>query len=220
MDCYGGISLSENKLRNCIKDPIPEIYDASRYLDAAVSAHLAGELSLSEELIRLADMPIIREWTESMWGSGGMHSSFKQNLGDVQVVSKGNRDPVRMPNKMGERALHKRDGFNCRFCGIPVIRKEVRQAIKALYPNVLQWGKTNTEQHAAFQAMWVQYDHVIPHARGGATDISNMVITCAPCNYGRMNYLLEEVGVVYPNLEQNVYSTWDGLERIIKNSFL
>ncbi|MCG8042457.1 MAG: hypothetical protein JAZ17_03525 [Candidatus Thiodiazotropha endolucinida] len=34
----------------CFRDPIPEIFDAARYLDAAVSAHFAGKTDLAEEL--------------------------------------------------------------------------------------------------------------------------------------------------------------------------
>lgn len=202
----------EKKLKTCLRDPIPEIYDAARYLDSAVPAHLAGKTRLSEELIRLADMPIVREWTESIWGSGGLYTEFQQSLGEPETIPKDSRDSVRMPNMQGQKALHDRDGYHCRFCGIPVIRKEVRQVIKKLYPDVLQWGKKNVEQHATFQAIWVQYDHLLPHARGGTTDLDNMVITCAPCNYGRMNYLLEEVGLAYPDTLEPVHSAWDGLE--------
>jgi hypothetical protein len=45
--------------RTCLRDPIPEIFDAARYLDAAVSAHLTGKHALANELIRMADMPVI-----------------------------------------------------------------------------------------------------------------------------------------------------------------
>ena len=55
--------------RLCLRQPIPEIADAARYFDAAVSAHLAGHHQLADSLIRLANMPVIREWTESLWGT-------------------------------------------------------------------------------------------------------------------------------------------------------
>lgn len=205
----------ETKLRTCLRDPIPEIYDAARYLDAAVAAHIAGETGMAEDLIRLADMPKIRAWTESIWGSGGVYTELQQSLGEPKAVPKDERDPIRMPNKQGVEALHDRDGYHCKFCGIPVIRKEVREIIRKQYPSVLSWGKKNVDQHAAFQAMWVQYDHILPHARGGATDLNNMVITCAPCNYGRMNYLVEEIGLAHPDMNEPFDSSWDGLERIL-----
>lgn len=84
------------------------------------------------------------------------------------------------------------------------------------YPDAVPWGRKNSEQHAAFQAMWMQYDHVLPHAKGGTNDLSNVVISCAPCNFGRMEFTLEEVGVEDPRLREPVRSTWDGLERFLK----
>jgi 5-methylcytosine-specific restriction endonuclease McrA len=118
-----------------------------------------------------------------------------------------------MPTTGEKRLLFERDGFHCRFCGIPIIRREVRERIRQVYPDALPWGRTNPTQHAAFQAMWAQYDHVLPHARGGANDLNNVVIACAPCNFARMNNTLEEVGLLDPRTREPVRSDWDGLER-------
>src|SRR5579862_4966091 len=63
--------------RRCLREPIPEIADAARYLDAAVSAYLVGESDLAERLIRLADMPAIRDWTESIWGSSSPYVRYR-----------------------------------------------------------------------------------------------------------------------------------------------
>lgn len=60
--------------------------------------------------------------------------------------------------------------------------------------------------------MWLQYDHLLPHARGGDNNLDNIVITCAPCNFGRMNWTLEEVGLIDPRTRQPVHSAWTGLE--------
>lgn len=202
-----------NTRRSCLRDPIPEIFDAARYLDAAVSAHLAEAPKLAEELINLADMPIIREWTESLWGSNSLYINIRDIPNSPPNLPKDKRVIVRMPTSTEKAQLHERDGFHCRFCGIPVIRKEVREAIKKFYPKALLWGSKNVEQHAAFQAMWLQYDHLLPHARGGDNELSNMVITCAPCNYGRCDNLVEEVGLLNPMEREPVTSLWDGLER-------
>ncbi len=206
------------ELRFCLRDPILEIHDAARYLDAAVSAHLNGNAGLAEELIHVADMPAIREWTESIWGAKSQYvkkaneSSAYEHLG-TERPGKG-----RMPNTEQKRALLVRDGYHCRFCGIPVIRMEVRQAIRSAYPNALPWGARNEEQHAAFQAMWVQYDHLIPYSRGGSTNLENLIITCAPCNYGRADKLLNEVGLADPRDRDPIRSQWDGLERFVRRS--
>ena len=202
--------------RLSLRAPIPELADAARYLDAAVSAHLAGRTDLAESLIRLADMPVIREWTESLWGTASPHIQYRVIAGAPPSLPHDQRIKVRMPTTAEKQLLHQRDGYHCRFCGIPVIRAEIRQAIKKVYPEALPWGAKNPEQHAAFQAMWLQYDHLLPHARGGSNDLENILITCAPCNYGRWNKTFEEVGLRDPRAREPVRSTWDGLERFLQ----
>jgi 5-methylcytosine-specific restriction endonuclease McrA len=61
----------------------------------------------------------------------------------------------------------------------------------------------------------VQYDHLVPHARGGGNGLDNIVITCGPCNFGRMERTLEEVGLIDPRTRAPVRSSWDGLERYL-----
>lgn len=198
--------------RNCLRDAIPEIADAARYLDAAVSAHLNGKQDVAKELILLADIPAIGEWTESLWGKKSPYVNYRPSDA-LPSLSKDKRLKIRMPTADEKRKLHLRDGYHCRFCGIPVIRKEVRERIRTAYPQALRWGKRNTQAHTAFQAMWAQYDHLVPYARGGTGELLNLVVTCAPCNFGRWKYTLEEVGLIDPRLREPVRSSWDGLER-------
>ena len=136
--------------RLCLCEPIAEIADAARYLDAAVSAHLAGRRELADQLIRLAAMPVIREWTESLWGTASPHVQFREVADAPPSTPRAARGSVRMPTTAEKRLLNERDGFHCRFCGIPVIRAEVRSRIRAVYPDALSWGTTNPTQHAAF----------------------------------------------------------------------
>jgi hypothetical protein len=55
-------------LRTCLRDPIPEIFEAAQYLADAVMAHLEGNPAHADTLIRKADLPAIFDWTESLWG--------------------------------------------------------------------------------------------------------------------------------------------------------
>jgi hypothetical protein len=192
-----------------LRTPIPEIAEAAQILKEAVAAHLASDTQKAADFIRLADMPIIREYTESIWGANSPYVIVDKSVLQ-KSLPKDQRIPVRMPNTAEKKKLHERDGYHCRFCGIPVIRAEIRAKIHKHYP---LWGRKNSEQHAAFQCMWAQYDHVLPHAKGGNNDFENVVVTCAPCNFGRMDYTLEEVGLSDPRLREPVQSSWDGLER-------
>ena len=82
------------------------------------------------------------------------------------------------------------------------------------YPRAVPWGDSNARQHAAFQALWTQYDHVLPWARGGTANIDNIYLTCAACNYGRYYYLLEHFDLQHPASRPRREGPWDGLERL------
>ena len=198
--------------RACISDPIPEVFDAARYLDAAVTAHLQGKHTLAEDLIRAADIPELYKWLKPIWSSNKAHLVAPENE-TGNPVRKEHRAKVRMPTNEEKKRIHRRDGYNCRFCGMPVIRPEVRTRIALTYPTTARWGRKELEQHFAFQCMWAQYDHVVPHAKGGTNDLENLVLACAACNFGRGGYSLDEVGVTDPRKRSPLRGTWDGLER-------
>jgi len=198
--------------RACLRDPIPEIERAASLLEKAVEAHFAGQRQEACELLDQANMPAVRDWTESLWGK---RSRFSPSGPYWSSLPESHANPNRMPDLSVQRALHKRDGYYCRFCGIPVVRKQVRERLRRLYPAVQIWGRRNIDQHAALQCMWAQYDHLIPHSRGGSNDLCNLVITCAPCNYGRMQYTVEEAGLLNPLRREPRRGPWEGLERLL-----
>lgn len=199
------------RLRNCFRGPIPEIFDAARYLDAAVTAHLEGHFELAKNLFSLADNETVWSWTDSIWGANSPYV----NVQKLERSLDGHREKQRMPTAKQKAQLHERDGFHCRFCGLPVVRPEIRKKICAAYPSQVPWGATNNSQHAGLQAMWAQYDHVVPHSHGGKNDLGNLVVTCAACNFGKMSYTLEELSLSDPRERAPVHSIWDGLERFI-----
>lgn len=205
--------MCENRLS--FREPIPEIFDAARMLDAAVSAYQNGHKSLASELVEAAKIPAVGQWGYSIWGAKSLYVQL-QKL-PPQTSSAVSRVEARMPTPEQKRLLHRRDGYHCRFCGIPVIRAEVRKKFCSTFPELLIWGPKNAQQHVAFQTMWAQYDHVVPHSAGGGNDLENLVISCGPCNFGRMAYTLEEVGITDPRKREPLRSTWDGLERFLAN---
>lgn len=123
------------ELRRCLVDPPRTIQDAARYLDAAVSAHIEGKRCLAEELIRTADNLEIYLWLKPIWARCEVHLVSPEAT-SRPTLNKSDRVKVRMPNKSEKAQIHQRDGHHCRFCDMPVVRKEVRDRLRATYPNV------------------------------------------------------------------------------------
>jgi hypothetical protein len=123
----------------CLIPAIPQIEEAAQYLDEAVTAHLAGEPVQAAELIYCADMPEIGRWTESLWGKDKPYV-IDRAVTIVRQIRPDERAKQRMPNGADKRSLHLRDGYHCRFCGIPVIRKMVQHRFRVLYPAAARLG--------------------------------------------------------------------------------
>lgn len=209
-------------LRDCFRDPIPEIFEAALLLDEAVTAHLDGDESAADKLIRAADMPVIGEWLDSLWlGQNNAYRAIRKVDDLPPVLAKEERAQPRDATPEMKRALVARDGFHCRLCGIPLVRAEVRKALNKLYPEAVRWtGSKATEQRRGLQVMWLQYDHVLVHSRGGQTSMENIVVTCPACNFGRDRYMMSEVGFRDPRTdprspEWQGRGGWDGLERVL-----
>ena len=205
--------------RRCMRESIKEIFHVAELLDRAVDAHLRNDWKTASQLLREADMPEVRAWTESLWGGKQENPEQWRYHRWREIQGIGKPEPKvydRMPTKKHQLEIIARDGYNCRFCGIPVIPFEIRKAITTAYPDAAYWrSQKNLDQHAALQCLWLQFDHILPHCWGGDSVPDNIVITCAPCNYGRGNWRLEEVGLIDPR-ERPVYRTsWDGLVRFL-----
>lgn len=209
-------------LRDCFRDPIPEIFDAANLLDQAVSAHLDGDVARADKCIRAADFPVIGEWLDPIWsGHNNEIRSIRIVEGLPPVLPKEQRCQPRDATPAMKKALLQLDGFHCRLCGIPLVRPEVRKFLKKLYPDAVRWTGTRArDQHRGLQVMWAQYDHVVVHSRGGPTTLENLVVTCPACNFGRDRYMMSEVGLRDPRAHSRSstwvnWRTWDGLERIL-----
>lgn len=205
---------AHDNIKFCFRLPIPEIFQASKYLENAVKYHNNGEYEDARNCIASADIPEIWEWVESIIGKRSPYIQHTHNVAEVPALAKHERIPLRMPNNAEKQKIHDKYWYCCQFCGTPVIRPEIRNKIRTKYPDVLRWWKTNASRHNAFFALWAQYDHIIPYARGGDNSLDNMILTCTACNFWRMNYLLEEVGIILPRDIKICYN-WNWLESFI-----
>jgi 5-methylcytosine-specific restriction endonuclease McrA len=166
----------------------------------------------------MADLPRVRDWVQPLLGNNAQFPErradirFRQVADQPPKLPKAERIPVRMPSRAEKAELVGRFGHACAFCGIPLVRSEVRAKLTQAYPAEAYWGR---DCHAALLCMWLQFDHVLPHSRGGDNSLENLVVTCSGCNYGRMSYTLEELGLIDPRATPIRKTDWDGLERLL-----
>lgn len=205
-------------VRRSIKEPIPAIFQAWELLSHAADAHLDGDHVAAEAMLRRANLREVWDWTNPASGPSPRAISLNVRVwkpdGDTQTVPKIERDPQRDPTPAGKAAVLARDGYRCRYCGIPVVAADIRKIARKLYPDAVPWSQDEREQHAAFQCFWLQYDHVVPHSHGGSSSEDNLVVTCALCNYGKDKYTLMQLGISDPRLRPPELIMWDGLERL------
>lgn len=215
--------IGDDGLRECFRTPIPEIFEAAVLLKHAVGAHIAGDGIAAGRMLRAADMPIIGEWLDSIWtgGSRNPHRAIRPIADLPPVLSKPDRHQPRDASDEMKRDLVARDGHICRLCGIPLVRAVIRKALTKLYPDAARWtGIREAEQHRGLQVMWLQYDHVVVHSRGGETSMENIVVTCPACNFGRDRWMMSEVGLRDPRKHPRMpnwpgWEDWDGLEDVL-----
>jgi hypothetical protein len=185
----------------------------------AARLHNASEMKGAAECFRAANLDVIGAWFGKVVGpyDESIHGPKPVTLNPPKLTVAERKRP-RMLSAADKRELVARDGYHCRFCEMPVLPKETIKAIALSYPADARWTDVAAEQHVFFQAANLQYDHIVPHSRGGESSIGNMVVTCAVCNYGRMSNTLEESLLLDPRDFPVRRSNWDGLQSFIPSS--
>ncbi|WP_168175240.1 HNH endonuclease [Thioclava sp. F28-4] len=202
-------------MRRFIKEPISEVHAAIHALVDAADAHIEGDFDTAAAKFKDANCSVTWKWLNDAWSDVRKNVVFWKPEGDSQLVPKSERDPDRSIKAAIKRAVLERDGYTCRYCGLPVIPADIRRVAHGLYPSAVPWSSRNpAEQHAAFQASWLQYDHVEPHSHGGMSSLENVVISCALCNFGKDRFTLRQLDIEDPRLREPVPSDFDGLERL------
>lgn len=106
--------------------------------------------------------------------------------------------------------VFQRDRFYCRYCLNRTIFPGSLGLITRLLPEVFpchpNWKFTNT--HPAYLVLSATLDHVVPIARGGSDDLSNIATACWRCNSIKGAWLLDEIRWT---LKEAPSEPWDGL---------
>jgi 5-methylcytosine-specific restriction endonuclease McrA len=122
-----------------------------------------------------------------------------------------------MPGRKTALEVFRRDGWRCRFCGIRILSLDAIKLLDAIFPDEVRWRvKPYRNRNAAFNVLASSLDHILPHGRGGDNDMVNLVAACGSCQFGRMQYTLEEVGFIDPRARPPIVDAWDGLERLLR----
>lgn len=202
-------------MKHCIKEPIPALLAARDDLARAVDAHLAGEFETARRKFRAADTLDVFFWLNPCWYDVEKNVLDAHPAGDTCVVPRDRRDPDRVIAAPVRAEVLARDGHRCRYCGLLVIGAGIRKIAHALYPEEVPWDSHDLRrQHAGFAALWLQYDHVVPHSHGGRSSAENVVIACGLCNFAKHGYTLRQLGLSDPRLRPQQPIDWDGLERL------
>jgi 5-methylcytosine-specific restriction endonuclease McrA len=183
----------------------------------AVEAFKAGNKNLCLEIIGQIRTKEITEWYIEHGQMSGRHRKLQLNIPPPETIDIDLRDPVRSPAKL-QKQVFERDSYHCRYCGGKLISQEfLKTFIKRLNSPLFSRGETNLNTHGIIHLTWPVADHVIPWNKGGRTSLDNLVSSCAPCNYGKDGYTIEQLGMDDPFERIAKNSSWDGFnENFIK----
>ncbi len=182
--------------------PLPKPDEALVAMDtfeASYRALLSGDISKARELLSHIPSHQMQTWFD-------MHA---QNVSTLRFRGLGSIAPVIVSTELDPKKtfshlspqIYRRDNFHCRYCGSKVAPRSFFTRFSNLIgDDAFYIGRANREMPGIYLLFVATLDHVTPHRLGGRTDASNLVTSCWPCNYGKMEYTLEQIGIDDPRL--------------------
>ena len=173
----------------------------------ALGAALGGDFDASAAHLARTRSPEMSEYY--IEHAQNAHRYRLRGLGTASILgdrSTSERYPTRM-----EPEVMKRDGYHCRYCGVPVVARPAQKRLNALLGDGLfPMGRTNNTRHGVRLCLTATMDHVEPHARGGGSGLDNLMTACTACNYGKGSHSVAALGLEDPRLREPVLTDWDG----------
>ena len=198
--------------KTCPLQP-PKYFEKS--LDTFIKAYKlaeAGDINRSIKLLGTTRGEDMRNWYIEHGQMSGWHFRVKALKKPKLEKFTGILETNKSFSKY-EAQVYKRDGYQCRYCGLRVIdTKSLLKMEKIVGKQFFQVKGKNSERHGVALALRATIDHVKPLSRGGRTRIDNLVTSCWSCNYGKLNATLEQLGISNPlKKRSNPRSNWNGL---------
>jgi len=173
-------------------------------------------LTICSQKLRESDLRVIREHFDR--AAGRIDEAIHHQSRNPKFIRVPKEKRPRMPNLERQLEIMRRDGFRCRFCESKVIVKSVHSIFANALPDEARQGTTNETRHFGISNLTASIDHIVPYSRSGTNDPENLVTACPTCNYGRENWLLDEVEIENPFNYQPIVDEWDGLTRLLEKS--
>tara|TARA_R110002051_G_scaffold131151_1_gene205014 strand:+ start:15739 stop:16419 length:681 start_codon:yes stop_codon:yes gene_type:complete len=206
--------LSDNPTDWDTNCPLPKPKHFSIEIDnlqLAIQFFINGKVEKCLDVLRAVPSKEITEWYIEHGQMSGRIRNIIIQLKAPEIINSSLRDSIRSPRKL-QNQVFIRDGYRCRYCGNRLINQDlIRLFSKKINSSIFQKGKTNLTTNGIIHMTWPVADHVIPWNQGGKTNLENLVSSCAPCNYGKDGYTIEQIGISNPFNRKPIIDGWNGL---------
>lgn len=206
-----GLDVRKWDKQSPLKRPVTFQHAIDLFIEA-VHSFQKGERDLALSIIDNIDSDTITKWYVEHGQMSGRIRAIILNHPKLKSIPTEERDPERSPRRFQEKVFM-RDNYHCRYCGNKVFSQRFLKAFSKLLdaPNFRR-GHTNLETHAIFHLGWPVAVHIVPWNIGGTTTLENLVTSCAPCNYGKDGYTIEQIGIENPLSRPIINSNWIGFD--------
>jgi hypothetical protein len=157
-----------------------------------------GDLNSATELLNSPLAGEIKAWYLEHGQMSGDHR-FNGLGKNIEHMVHATPDPLKDVRTF-ESEVYERDSYICQYCLNRVMPfKYLKQIEKALgRQHFAVSARSNEGRHGFVYILRATADHVVPHNRGGRTNLDNLVTACWACNYGKSGYTLSEIGLSDP----------------------
>ena len=201
-------------LRNSFLPLLPEHSLAADLLSEAADDVLADRLTHAASLIQRADMAALQQFASRII------DQVADDIHRFRVVEGApprttTRASARMPSKAISLGVFERDGWRCRYCETRIVSFDAINVLNKLFPSLVRRNGPAKRMHGGMRALAASLDHILPHSRSGTNEPANLVASCHPCQFGRNQWTLAEVGFFDPRDRRPIVDGWDGLTRLL-----